>query len=95
MRLVDLDPAWLVTTAQRDGMGISFKCPCGKPGCDTYIGVLFVNPVDGGPPAPPEVDPRTRWLRTGETFDTLTIAPSIDASASGHWHGFIRNGNIE
>lgn len=24
----------------------------------------------------------------------LTVSPSIDASASGHWHGFITNGEI-
>jgi hypothetical protein len=24
----------------------------------------------------------------------LTVRPSIDASASGHWHGFITNGEI-
>ena len=24
----------------------------------------------------------------------LTVTPSIDASASGHWHGFITNGEI-
>jgi hypothetical protein len=26
--------------------------------------------------------------------DDLTVTPSIDASASGHWHGFITNGMI-
>jgi hypothetical protein len=25
-------------------------------------------------------------------FSTLTVTPSLDASASGHWHGFITNG---
>jgi hypothetical protein len=32
------------------------------------------------------------WQRTGETFETLTLAPSIDCSRWGHWHGFITNG---
>ena len=27
-------------------------------------------------------------------FATMTITPSIDASASGNWHGFIVNGEI-
>ena len=35
------------------------------------------------------------WGHTGDTFETLTITPSIDASASGHWHGFISNGMIQ
>ena len=26
---------------------------------------------------------------------TLTITPSIDASPSGHWHGFVTKGQIE
>lgn len=26
------------------------------------------------------------------TFETMTITPSLDASASGHWHGWITNG---
>ena len=34
------------------------------------------------------------WKRTGENFETLTLTPSVDASAEGHWHGFITNGNI-
>jgi hypothetical protein len=29
-----------------------------------------------------------------ESFDGLTVTPFIDASASGHWHGFITNGEI-
>lgn len=28
------------------------------------------------------------------TFEALSVTPSIDASASGHWHGFITNGEI-
>lgn len=34
-------------------------------------------------------------LQGQEDFETLTLTPSIDASASGHWHGYIRNGQIE
>lgn len=96
MRLTDLDPGWSVTSeghaAGRTGMGITFKCPCGCP--DSYLGVFFANPTDGGAPAPPEIDPKPRWQRTGDTFETLTLTPSIDASKSGHWHGHITNGNI-
>jgi uncharacterized protein DUF6527 len=32
------------------------------------------------------------WNFAGSDFDTLSVTPSIDASASGHWHGFITNG---
>lgn len=28
------------------------------------------------------------------SFDNITVAPSIDGSAGGLWHGFIKNGEI-
>jgi hypothetical protein len=34
------------------------------------------------------------WIVGGKDFATMTVTPSIDASASGHWHGHITNGNI-
>ena len=38
------------------------------------------------------IPPGVIWGRTGDTFETLTITPSVDASASGHWHGFVTAG---
>lgn len=32
---------------------------------------------------------------SGETFETLTINPSIGFDAGGHWHGRITNGDCE
>ncbi len=40
------------------------------------------------------VPPGTHWTRAGETFDLLSLAPSVDASKSGHWHGFVTNGEV-
>lgn len=40
------------------------------------------------------VPPGVCWDRTGETFEVLSLLPSIDASRSGHWHGFVRLGEI-
>ncbi len=73
------------------------------------LAVQFFNPI-GGEPKPAmtqkeknvhlfdlrtfDVAPSTQWQRTGETFDDLTLAPSVDASKSGHWHGHITNGNM-
>jgi hypothetical protein len=34
------------------------------------------------------------WSFTGNNFETMTVTPSIDASSSGNWHGFITNGEI-
>lgn len=33
-------------------------------------------------------------IASGSTFDDLTVTPSLDASASGHWHGHIQGGEI-
>lgn len=95
MHLTDLDPGWFSTGDGRNGMGVTFDCPhCAATGAYQKLGIWFANPIDGGPAAPPGVEPKPRWQRTGETFETLTITPSIDASASGHWHGWITNGEI-
>lgn len=57
--------------------------------------IPLANPLDGGPPLEPE---RSRWLREGDTFESLTLAPSIRRiphDGSCGWHGFIRRGEIE
>jgi hypothetical protein len=38
--------------------------------------------------------PIVNGYQVGVDFDRLTVTPSIDASASGHWHGFITRGEI-
>lgn len=38
--------------------------------------------------------PETIWSFSSKDFENITIFPSIDASASGNWHGFITNGEI-
>lgn len=89
MRLVDLEPTWSFDRAGRQGMGVSFLCPCCR---KTTIFAPFKNPIDGGAPGWP--DRKCHWQRTGETFETLTLAPSVDCSSFGHWHGFITNGEV-
>jgi hypothetical protein len=71
------------------------------------LAAQFANPVDGPPRARMSLDetlwhvhelrtfdvpPGFLWQRTGVTFETLTLSPSVDASASGHWHGFVTHG---
>lgn len=83
----------------RHGIGISFDCPC--PVCtskrtggfdeDFYLRIFvsFANPLDGGPPIHGD---RHLWQRTGDTFETLSLTPSI-LSVAGRdgcgWHGFV------
>jgi hypothetical protein len=99
MKLIDLDPGWFCDKDGRNGQGISFLCPhCKK----IYIGIAFKNPIDGGTPIPLRQYKNKKgklvwtynWERQGDTFENLTLIPSIDASEYGHWHGFIRDGNI-
>lgn len=83
----------------RVGVGLMFDCPCpectaarvGDDDKDFHLRVFvaFANPIDGGPPIK---DERPLWTRTGETFDTMTLQPSIlsDKSKGGcGWHGYV------
>ena len=95
MRLSELNPRWCAAGDSRHGMGITFECPH----CRTQrLGVWFVNPIDGGPKEHELIEDHhmggPEWTRTGTTFDDLSLSPSIDASAFGHWHGYITNGSI-
>jgi hypothetical protein len=90
MKLTELDPRWTAHIKGQKGQGIIFLCPH----CKThFIGIHFANPLGGGPAlAAPSGSPNPeRWERTGDTFDTLSIIPSIDAKC---WHGFITNGEV-
>jgi hypothetical protein len=94
---------------QRHGQGLMLDCPhCVASGIKSdspkmvRLPVAFKNPLDGGPPFGPDSHPngvpipRPLWQRTGDTFETLTLSPSIDASGThaGGWHGHIQNGQI-
>lgn len=87
MRLVDYDPQW-VSEGNRQGMGVRFRCPH----CETNLVIWFSNPLDKGQP-PDRIRHRAPlWKRTGDTFETLSLVPSINAI--GHWHGMVSNGDL-
>ncbi len=90
MRLSDLSPSW-IRNGDRSGVAVSFDCPCQAehaPGISPRVAVYLSNPLDGGSSL------RDGWRRTGDTFDTLTLHPSIQrAEPNGcRWHGWIKNG---
>jgi hypothetical protein len=95
MKLTDLNPRWYTAAGSPDIVGITFDCPC-CPGhvSATRLGVLFVEEIDrdGLPNDAHWTRPGVKWHRTGDTFETLSLTPSIDASKLGHWHGFVTNG---
>lgn len=93
MTLLELNPKWVTQKEGRQGMGISFDCPC----CHKQrLVVMFKNPLDGLDSFNDSnyVDKTVTWIREGDTFETLTLNPSVDASKHKHWHGFIKNGQI-
>lgn len=100
MKLTDLDPRFVGAGGEgvtRDGqpvprrevVGLICRCPCG---CPDELYVPFLNPLDGGPP----LEERYGWQRTGHTFETLTLTPSIHrlGPRSCGWHGFITDGEV-
>lgn len=100
MKLTELEPRWL-----NDHVFV-FRCPhCRK----TWISCknvamqiqeqieLFAGAgLDATGPRYATVPMRAdcAWQISGKDFATLTVMPSIDASASGHWHGSITGGEI-
>jgi hypothetical protein len=114
-KLIDLEPTFLgnyhVGTGPADptsyhqlqsvdgAQGVMFTCPkCG----DHQVLCWFTNPRNA-PMVPPDAHPLPgRWSFSGDTFDVLTISPSIDLSridaknpahpSRCYWHGFVENG---
>jgi hypothetical protein len=99
-RLVDLNPRWVgaggegITLSngqpapERHGVAITFDCPCG---CDVRAQIEFTIATDGKPWRD------DAWTRTGDTFETLTLRPSIHRPArygGCGWHGWLTNGEL-
>lgn len=93
MRLVDLDPRWFVFEDGGPKVGLTFECPHCR---EQRIGVAFHHQ---GHEAIDDAYIRAHsaeniWTMTGVDFADLSLSPSVDASKSGHWHGFVTNGQI-
>ncbi len=96
MKLRDLEPRYFGLEDGGPTVGLTFLCPhCLK----ERLGVSF---HERGKEAIQDSyihahSPQTNhiWLKTGISFDDITLEPSVDASSSGHWHGFILNGEIK
>jgi hypothetical protein len=104
MRLIDLDPEWIMRDGRR--VGFTFLSPVGKQGNTHWRQSCFPEPTPSevqddilGDAAVQHCDPACGWTITGgiesSTFETMTVKPSIDGSAGGLWHGFITNGEIK
>lgn len=106
MKLADLNPKWLEHGGEGvsrrnphtgdyepiplvEKVGMSFDCPCG---CHHALTVLFKVPV--GRTEPYHMEGIVQWDRTGDTFEDITLTPSILRSSGCGWHGFITKGEI-
>lgn len=95
--LTSLSPSWYEIDGRR--VGLLFDCPtCTRqadPVCGGRVFVFLDPPLDPGPSL--GVGDRA-WKRTGDTFETLSLSPSIltrvAADGSEHWHGHVTNGQV-
>ena len=108
MKLSELSPKWIElqnwSSSARYYIGVSFFCPHCSPDAPESgpnrrrrLAVRFYPHVDLDDVAKTFACPipfngeHTRV--SGETFDTLTLNPSVGFESIGHWHGNIFNGH--
>lgn len=94
MKLTDLQPRWLSPNV------FVFWCPhCQKVllSCKNIVldrgeqDDLFERECGDTEVVP--CNPQSAWkFESNASFETLSVTPSLDASGSGHWHGFIASG---
>lgn len=92
VKLTDLNPVFLPIRGHEgvtEGAGVQFDCPCGDKDENHRCFVGFANPIGPGPYTNDKA-----WQRTGDTFETLTLTPSIQRFEYCKWHGFITAGNV-
>lgn len=97
MRLIDLEPRYFECNGCR--VGITFACPhCHETGQQRLAIALHMDGTNFDPdPANPQqfAAGEVVWtIAGGDSFENLSLTPSVDAGKSGHWHGFITNGEI-
>lgn len=95
MRLTELHPAWYGWRIEGGRIGVSLDCPVHREAHRVYV--PFANPLEG------RAEVRNYlWQRTGDTFDTLTLTPSVNYQMYDNntprdpscWHGFITAGEV-
>jgi hypothetical protein len=98
VKLTELEPRYFVRHEGGQPVGITFDCPhC--PGSGPRLAIaLHMDGTNFDPdpdnPQQFETDDTIWTIAAGDSFDNLSLTPSVDASKSGHWHGFITNGEI-
>lgn len=107
MKLAELNPKWATRWSAdartKTRIGVRFDCPVclgkpplsedGFPLCSGVVYVPFSNPLDDGPTFP------TGWHREGDSFETLSLHPSVWFHRGlgpkfCEWHGHVRTGDV-
>lgn len=109
MRLVDLDPRWLIKDGRR--VGFIFRCPLEPANAKRLQSCFFERTptkeqwalIDAAIGDDETViyqacDPNCAWSCSPAadvaTFEDISVTPSLDGSKGGNWHGFVTNGAI-
>lgn len=104
MRLIDLDPQWIMQDGRR--IGFTFVSPTNsslRQSCfpvppSMHEQMDLFDALHGEHQMVQGCNPTHRWTIAGgienATFDRMTVTPSLDGSAGGLWHGYITNGEI-
>ena len=102
MRLTDLNPQWIVpanwSSPELFALGFTFVCPS----CEYPVACYFKPSLDpanlrskyGWPESFPPPRGELQWDRNGESFEALTLAPSINNDAAGCGHWTLTNGEL-
>lgn len=95
MKLIECNPKW--GSSKEVTCYVIFDCPEGHEDCRHSI--PFTPSLDGQTQVSPQQN-GAQWYRTGDTFENLTLSPSIrriplPGSDDCALHIFIRNGLIE
>jgi hypothetical protein len=96
MKLTELKPRFFKEPDQEGVVGLTFLCPHCQ---TTRLGVHFNDVghtlIGVHEPEAVRAQPGVEvWTLTGTSFEDLSLTPSVDASATGHWHGFVTQGSV-
>lgn len=81
--LTELNPKWI--SLDNEIIGLHFTCPIDGDDCPSVrLAVYWKHPKG------------INWQKQGETFENITISPSLDATKSGcKFHGWVKHGWVE
>lgn len=80
MLFTDLNPRLI-------GSGVQFDCPCGGGKCVPLYIPFADTPNEHG-------NLGCTWGRKGDSFDNITLTPSIRRMDNCKWHGYVTDGRI-